>query len=134
MGSQTRRDYLEFYVSGVSMKTRLGLEEADLITVFLFGISEQALQDQINIYRRKATSGVADGRIMLYVCPECGDLDCGAVMMTIRREGDKIIWSDFAFETGHGGISERITEVDSLAFDKSNYFAVFQEIAMINRT
>jgi hypothetical protein len=36
----------------------------------------------------------------LYVCPECGDLGCGALTAKVGRDGDYIVWSDFAFETG----------------------------------
>ena len=41
----------------------------------------------------------------IYVCPICGDLECGAITARIEREADEIVWRDFAlsypdFEAG----------------------------------
>jgi hypothetical protein len=37
-----------------------------------------------------------DGRVAIFVCWVCGDLDCGAVTVVIERDGDEIIWRDLA--------------------------------------
>src|SRR5690606_2438869 len=39
-------------------------------------------------------------RYVIYGCPECEDLACGAVTAVIRREGEDIVWRDFAWQTG----------------------------------
>lgn len=33
----------------------------------------------------EASGDLPDGRVSLYVCPECGDLRCGAVTARLRR-------------------------------------------------
>jgi hypothetical protein len=41
------------------------------------------------------------GRLLLYVCPECGDLGCGAYTARVERTESGFSWSDFAFENGY---------------------------------
>ena len=36
-----------------------------------------------------------DGRTAVLVCPECGDLGCGSVLVRVTIEPDRVIWSDF---------------------------------------
>lgn len=43
-------------------------------------------------------SALASGRVPLYLCPECADLGCGAVTVTIHRAGDLVTWSGFHHE------------------------------------
>jgi hypothetical protein len=38
-----------------------------------------------------------EGRQALYVCPECGDLGCGAISAVVTREGGYFVWKDFAY-------------------------------------
>lgn len=48
---------------------------------------------------RQADSDLPPDRVALYVCPECGDLGCGAVTAVVRRSGETIQWSDLRYET-----------------------------------
>jgi hypothetical protein len=43
----------------------------------------------------------------LYVCPECGDLDCGAVSLVVERGPAVVIWRDFAFQSTREGGAQR---------------------------
>lgn len=42
------------------------------------------------------------GRSLIYVCPECADIGCGAYGCKITKIGEEYIWSDFAYENGIG--------------------------------
>ncbi|MET9266822.1 hypothetical protein [Amycolatopsis sp. NPDC004079] len=33
-----------------------------------------------------------DGRVLLYVCPECEDIECGAIAAKVSRRGDLVTW------------------------------------------
>lgn len=44
---------------------------------------------------------VPGGRQMLFVCPECGDLGCGAITCEVVREGELIVWRQFGFENDY---------------------------------
>ena len=50
----------------------------------------------------RRTHRCPDGRYVIYGCPECEDLACGAVTAVIERdgqEGEDYIWRDFAWQT-----------------------------------
>jgi hypothetical protein len=46
-------------------------------------------------------SVLPSGRYELLVCPECGDLGCGCVSCSVRRDGDQVVWSDLGWEADH---------------------------------
>jgi hypothetical protein len=48
--------------------------------------------------------------VALFICPECGDLACGAITFRLSRAGDAARWSDFAYENGY---DETQTDFDS---------------------
>ena len=60
-------------------------------------------------YERLGLQAPADlpgGRTSLLVCPQCGDLGCGAVSAVISRSGDMVTWDELGIastlETGEG--------------------------------
>lgn len=38
------------------------------------------------------------GRVAFYVCPSCGDLDCGAVSGVVERTATQVVWRDFRWD------------------------------------
>jgi hypothetical protein len=40
-----------------------------------------------------------EGRVAIYICPECGDLDCGAITAKIEREGNETVWRGMGFSS-----------------------------------
>ena len=125
--NQTPRDYYDFIISGQSLKKILDLEKADFISPFGWGTNKEYDKHILNVFRLKEKSELSSGRIMLYVCPECGDIDCGAVTAKINDYGDRIIWSEFAFETENNGITETFDQIQAIEFDRASYFSAFQE-------
>jgi len=51
--------------------------------------------------RLQAESSMSSGRVLLYMCPECGDIGCGAYSAKIARDHGTYTWSDFAYENGY---------------------------------
>lgn len=41
------------------------------------------------------------GRRLIYVCPECADVGCGAYGCKIKKENGFYIWESFAYENGY---------------------------------
>ena len=60
------------------------------------------------------------GRSLIYVCPECADIGCGALGCKIAKENGKYIWSDFAFENGYEEPTP-IPEIGPFEFNESEY-------------
>jgi hypothetical protein len=45
-----------------------------------------------------ARSDLESERVEIYVCPECGDIGCGAVTAVVEVHGHRVIWRDFGLE------------------------------------
>ena len=126
--NQTPREYYDFIISGQSLRKILNIENADFISPFGWGANKDYNRHLLNVFRLKEKSELTSGRIMLYVCPECGDIDCGAITVKIKDFGDRIIWSDFGFETNYGGQSESYDQIEPIEFNRSDYFSAFLKI------
>lgn len=126
--NQTPREFLDFSVSGKSLKTILDIETADYITLFGWGTNKEYDRHILNVFRLKEKSQLTTGRVMIYVCPECGDIDCGAITAIIKDFGDRIIWSDFGYETDYGGLTEIYDQIEPIEFDRTSYFSAFSKI------
>ncbi|MEU7512896.1 hypothetical protein AB0B13_12910 [Streptomyces sp. NPDC042898] len=42
----------------------------------------------------------AAGRRTVYSCPDCEDPGCGTVTAVVERDGEDVVWRDFAWQTG----------------------------------
>jgi hypothetical protein len=126
------RTYIDFLIDGVSLATLLG-ETCDTVGKFgwkgeyNFGLSE------LN-FLRSTFSRTENGYISIYVCPECGNEACGAVMMQIKEEQDCIIWSDFIWSDGWSEImpEDRYT-MPPIVFDRTNYHLALNELETMLR-
>jgi len=132
--NQTPREYFDFFVSGKSLKTFLGIETADYITLFVWGTNNEYDRYILNVFRLQEKSEIDSGRVMIYICPECGDIDCGAITATIKDYGDRIIWSDFGYETNYGGLTETYDQIDPIEFDRASYFSAFSNFQQTKKT
>jgi hypothetical protein len=117
-GGRTQRDYLDFVVDGESLSEKFGGDLASCLGWFGTERNSRA------VYRLilKEPADLPNDRRSLYVCPECGELDCGAVTAVIERVGDKVIWRDFAFQRHY----DQVNPIDghegaSFTFDRTQY-------------
>jgi hypothetical protein len=69
------------------------------------------------------TSVLESGRVPVLVCDECGDLACGALAVRIKRHGDVVRWTDWAYEHGYEPAKplECPTYPEMLEFDLIEY-------------
>ena len=65
----------------------------------------------------------ASGRSLIYVCPECADIGCGAYGCKINKVGEEYIWSEFAYENGYEE-PESIKSVGPFKFSVTEYESV----------
>jgi len=100
----------------------LGWADADFISPLGWGPIE-AQQLAIAELLRQQKPSLSSGRCQLYICPECADIGCGAVTARVEREGNLIIWNEFAFENGYK--VPRLSEFNKLLhFDATAYWQV----------
>lgn len=65
----------------------------------------------------------ASGRCLLYVCPECAHIGCGAYGCKVTKTNGIYVWSDFAYENGYED-PQPIMGLGPFEFGAKNYEAV----------
>jgi hypothetical protein len=88
---QTPVRFLDYVIDGESLYEQHGF---DYIGPLGWGPHER---DEEVARRLLLESGPdMNDRVAVYVCPECGDLLCGAITAMIELGGDEIVWRDLA--------------------------------------
>jgi len=116
-GGATQRDFLDFVIDGKSLSEEIGGDLISCLGWFLPKENEKA----VNQIMLKADSELSDSRYILYVCPECGDISCGAITAIIERIDDNIIWRDFGFQNDYENEIRLIKEFNKFVFDRAQY-------------
>ena len=95
---RTGRVYADFVIDGEPLST-YAHRRGDLISSLGWGVRE-AQDATVARLLLEAPAPLPGDRVPLYLCPECGDIQCGGVTVCIKREDDIIVWREFAYETG----------------------------------
>jgi hypothetical protein len=70
-----------------------------------------------------------NGRMAIYVCPECADIGCGAFCCEIEESNENYVWKNFAYENNYE--DAKILDVGSFCFNKNKYEKIILELSMI---
>ncbi|MER8029301.1 oxidoreductase [Streptomyces bauhiniae] len=97
-GHQVHRDFVDFVVDGSPLLFRLA--DLDAVSPLASDLPPAVLDAQVRALLLEDEPPLPGGRFVLYGCPECADLGCGAVTVVIERDGDDYRWRDFAWQTG----------------------------------
>ncbi|MEV8296057.1 oxidoreductase [Streptomyces sp. WAC02707] len=95
---QVHRDFMDFVVDGHPLLFRLS--DLDAVSPLASDIPPAILTEQVRGLLLESDAPLPGGRYVIYGCPECADLACGAVTAVIQRDGDDFVWRDFAWQTG----------------------------------
>jgi hypothetical protein len=118
-------EYLDFIIDGLSLLEALG--DPDLVGCLGKGrnpIYEVGLVEQLLLWKPRE---LETGRCLLYVCPLCGDVGCGAITAEVEQEGDFYVWSQFGREVNYQYDDEPLFNVvgyeaiGPFRFDKIQY-------------
>ena len=116
---------VDFLVEGQSLLHRLVKQDGghgDFMGCFVRSLSEQNYKKR-ELLLSGAPAETDEGRVLLYVCPECGDIRCGAYAARVRLQPGAVEWFDFAYENGYEP-GRPILEVGPFTFDAANYVQV----------
>lgn len=124
-GGRTQRDFLDFIVDGRPLSESVG----DQVSCLGWFVPEENARAARRLLLEEPAD-LPNNRRTLYVCPECGDLGCGAVSLVVERAGDKIIWRDFGYENDYEGIvhAEEFEEVGPFTFDRAAYGQAIRQV------
>ena len=119
-----RGNWLDFIVDNYSLHELIygpdGLNEGAISCLTLL-YDEKGFQKALDSLLLRRTSDFPNNRRALYVCPICGDLDCGAVTVVIEESENTIIWRDFGWENTCEDNVERYEPAETFVFDKVQY-------------
>ncbi|MGW1878309.1 oxidoreductase [Streptomyces sp. NPDC001975] len=96
-GYQVHRDFVDFVVDGSPLLFQLS--DLDAVSPLASDIPPAIFTAQVRSLLLESGAPLPDDRYVIYGCPECEDLACGAVTAVIEREGDDYVWRDFAWQT-----------------------------------
>ncbi|WP_406301916.1 oxidoreductase [Streptomyces sp. NBC_00885] len=96
-GHQAHRDFMDFVVDGRPLLFQLC--DLDAVSPLAADIPPAILTVQLRTLLLEAPAPLADGRCVIYGCPECESIECGAVTAVIECDGDDVVWRDFAWQT-----------------------------------
>ncbi|WP_338905081.1 oxidoreductase [Streptomyces nigra] len=94
---QVHRDFVDFIVDGRPLLFQLS--DLDAVSPLASDVPPAIFTAQVRSLLLEADAPLPGGRYVIYGCPDCADLACGAVTAAIARDGDDYIWRDFAWQT-----------------------------------
>ncbi|MEU9580353.1 oxidoreductase [Streptomyces chilikensis] len=94
----THREFTDFVVDGRPLLFRLA--DLDAVSPLAADVPPAILAERVRALLLEAPAPLPGGRHLVYGCPECADLACGAVTAVIERDGEDYVWRDFAWQTG----------------------------------
>jgi len=113
-------------IDGVALSSRF---DADFISPFgwVDGDEQEASMARL---LRKSPPDLAHGRTTLYICPECGDLGCGAITVLIERGPGVVIWKDFGIQNNYDDVVhfDGFENIGPFTFDGRQYHELVEQI------
>ena len=101
--STQSRVSVDFLVDETSLLHKLTKDDGDhkdYMGCFVHGFPEANLAKRTTLLAASPAE-TEDGRFLLYVCPECGDIGCGAYAVKVRMTQGIVEWSEFAYVNGY---------------------------------
>lgn len=98
---QVHRDFVDFIVDGRPLLFRLS--DLDAVSPLAADIPPAIFTAHVHRLLLEAEAPLRDNRYVIYGCPECEGLECGAVTAVIEKAedgSDDFVWRDFAWQTG----------------------------------
>ncbi|MER6528703.1 oxidoreductase [Streptomyces sp. NPDC001508] len=96
-GYQVHRDFVDFVIDGRPLLFQLS--DLDAVSPLASDMPPAIFTAQVRGLLLETGAPLPGGRYVVYGCPECADLACGAVTAVIERDGDDYVWRDFAWQT-----------------------------------
>jgi hypothetical protein len=114
------RIFLDFVVDGRSLYDLVG-HQFDTVSCLAQWPDMEETQKALNRLLLLEPADFPDNRRSLYVCGECGGLDCGAVSIIIEEEQDTITWHTFGYERDWEDNLEELKDIGPFVFGKAQY-------------
>lgn len=125
-GGKTGRKFLDFVVDSQSLYDLVG-HQFDKVSCLAQWPNAEEIQKALNRLLLREPADFPNNRRALYVCGECGGLDCGAVSIVIEEHENTITWRDFGYENSWEDNLEKFEDIGPFVFNKGEYIVALQE-------
>ncbi|RKZ53168.1 MAG: hypothetical protein DRR00_05730 [Candidatus Parabeggiatoa sp. nov. 3] len=116
--NQTERFSVDFIINNASLIKSLKAQNKHLMGRFVMGFTAENIKSK-DIFLLKDEADLDNGRTMLYICPECGDIGCGAITVKISKKEGFYIWENFTYENNY---DDDMTDEESYQYLGPFYF------------
>jgi hypothetical protein len=126
-GSKTERVSIDFVVESESLLAQLLKADGghrDFMGCFVQGFAAENLKKKAQL-ASALQPDTEEGRYLLYLCPECGDIGCGAYGAKLRQTETTMEWYDFAYENGYEP-GRLLAAVGPFIFARGEYSAALE--------
>lgn len=121
---QHERFTYDFVVDGLSLADALEVRKLDLVGR-LDVIHNKWNAHVVKTLLLTGPPDVSPDRVMLYVCPECADLGCGAFTARVSHDGDEFHWDEFRYENNYDPeMTRNRPDIGPFRFTAENYQSV----------
>lgn len=117
--TQHRRRFLDFVVDGTPLYPVVHSQGLDLITDLSRDFNPWSATCAIRRLLGVDEPDAPHGRVCFFVCPECGDLGCGAITARITHSSTAVSWSEWGYQNNYEphlldveGLPDRSFEAD----------------------
>ena len=122
--------YLDFVVNGVSLLEVASVtNDASLITPLNRAWIDAVPGEIDYLLGTTPNPELASDRIMVLVCSVCGDLGCGAVTARMVIDAERVVWTDWRWETNYDEPSSFDGLPSEMVFDRPSYETVIHTVA-----
>ena len=128
--SSEDRTYIDFVINGISLTELLG-GVGNNIGKFGWKTNPDFENEEFNDFQLAEKSRIDNGLFSLYVCAECGDEGCGAVMFRIEKTERAVKWDNFVWSNGYPESEDEPDDrinIEPLIFDKNEYEIALTEL------
>jgi hypothetical protein len=121
--NKVERLYLDFCPGGECVFQN-DVEKRDLSSVLWVNplVVEERNKSILRLLK-ELPGDLPDNRVSLYICPECGDIGCGAITAKISIENDRVTWEEFGYENNYQNevLTEPFVALGPFVFDRGEY-------------
>ena len=121
---RSERVFYDFLVNGASLLdeiARRNAANADMTSVLTLDWPIGPGSEDLAPLLGTTPSTPGDGRIVLYVCPECGHIGCGALTAVLCVATAGVTWSDFGWLTSAEVGRQGLDGLGPFTFDRPQY-------------
>lgn len=125
LATKTRREFLDFVIDGRPLLSLIN--GADVVSALATDLPASDFTAEVDRLLLRTPSHLSGGRHILYWCPECADLACGAITAAIVRHDKHIIWRDFGWQSD----DEEVDNIDGIGpfrFSVSDYQNALRQV------